>query len=245
MKRTIVVLLIVSLAPTLAWGQKRSQIPKVDVPAVYRGVPDPSAPADPQTLANAKWFEVFNDAQLQELIRTALAYNYDLREAVARVDQARANYGITRADQFPTIGASADIVTEGRSRNGAVHIPEPLERKRTFGSVLLNLFTFELDIWGRVRKQTQAAKADLLATEEDRKAVVTTLVSDVATSYFNLRELYFELVVAQRTLASRLESLRIIKLRQERGVSNMLEVLQAEELVYDATEVIPALERAI
>jgi multidrug efflux system outer membrane protein len=111
--------------------------------------------------------------------------------------------------------------------------------------VFLNLLSFELDIWGRLRKQTQAARADLLASEETRKAVLTTIVADVATSYFVLRELDFELAIAQRTLASRRESLRIIDLRQQRGVSNLLELRQAEELVYNATEVIPALERAI
>jgi multidrug efflux system outer membrane protein len=111
--------------------------------------------------------------------------------------------------------------------------------------LFLNLLSFELDIWGRLRKQTQAARADLLATEEARKAVLTTLVSDVAASYFVLRELDFELQIAKRTLTSRQESLRIISLRQQRGVSNMLELRQAEELVYNATEVIPALERSI
>jgi len=245
MKRITIFLLIASMAPSIVLGQKNSQRPKVEIPPVYRGLADTSAPADTQSLANSKWFEVFNDQQLQELIRAALLHNYDLREAAARVDQARANYGITRSDQFPTIGASADLITQGLSRSGSFNLPEPVDRKRTFGSVLLNLFTFELDIWGRVRKQTQAAKADYLATEEGRKVVIQVIVSDVATSYFNLRELDYELEIAKRTLSSRQESLRLIKLRQERGVSNMLEVRQAEELVYDATEVIPALEKSI
>jgi multidrug efflux system outer membrane protein len=221
------------------------QRPKVQTPTVYRGVADPSAQPDPQTLADTKWFDVFSDEKLRELIRTALVSNYDLREAVARIDEARANYGITRADQFPTIDGSGDITTERISRGGSVRLPEVVKRDRTFGSVLLNLLTFEVDVWGRLRKATEAARADLLASEETRKAVVITLVSDVATAYFNLRELDFELEIAKRTLTSRLESLRIIKLRQERGVSNMLEVRQAEELVYSATEVIPAKEQAI
>ena len=102
-----------------------------------------------------------------------------------------------------------------------------------------------MDIWGKNRKATAAAKADLEAFEEDRKTVLTTIVSDVATSYYNFRELDFELEIAKRTLVSRQESLRIISLRQQRGVSNMLEVRQAEELVYDATQVIPALEQSI
>jgi NodT family efflux transporter outer membrane factor (OMF) lipoprotein len=241
MKRIIVAILLVSLTSSVALGQKYER-PKVDTPTVYRGADAP--PASPQSLADEKWFEVFQDQKLQELVRDALVHNYDLREAVANIDQARAALGITRSDQFPTIGASADLVTERLSRDGSFTLPEPVKRDRTFGSVLLNLFTWELDIWGRVRKATKAARADLLAAEETRRAVLTTLVSDVAGSYFNLRELDLELDIAKRTLASRQESLRIIQLRQERGVSNLLELRQAQELVYSATEVIPALEQS-
>ena len=243
MKRLLVLLIIVALTCPLALGQKKSQRPQVETPTVFRG--DEASQRDPHSLADAKWFEVFKDEKLQQLIREALSYNYDVREAIARIDEASAIVGVTRADQFPTITGGANLTTERLSRDGAVTLPEPFKRDRTFGSVLLNLLTFELDIWGRLRKATAAARAELMATEEIHKAVLTTLVSDVATSYFNLRELDFELEVARRTLASRLESLRIIKLRQERGVSNMLEVRQAEELVYNATEVIPALEQAI
>ena len=245
MKRAIIVLLIASLAPTMVLAQKKDQIPKVEVPPVYRGVADPNAPPDPQTLADTKWFDIFKDEKLQQLINEALLHNYDLRSAVARIDLARANLGLARSEQFPQIFGSADVTTLGRSRDGQLTVPNPVSKGRTFGSVLLNLFTFELDIWGRVRKQTQAARADLLASEEARKAVLTTIVSDVAASYFNLREFDFELEIAKRTLTSRQESLRIIKLRQQRGVANLLEVRQAEELVYNATETIPALERLI
>jgi multidrug efflux system outer membrane protein len=243
MKRLLVILIIGALTYPVALGQKKSQRPQVEVPTVYRG--DASTQRDPHSIADAKWFEVFKDEKLQELIREALLYNYDVREAIAHIDEASAIVGVTRADQFPTITGSADLTTQRISRDGAVTLPEPLKRDRTFGSVLLNLLTFELDIWGRLRKATAAARAELMATEEIHKAVLTTLVSDVATSYFNLRELDFELEVARRTLVSRQESLRIIKMRQERGVSNMLEVRQAEELVYNATEVIPALEQSI
>jgi len=245
MKRTIIVLLIASLSPAFTRGQTKSQIPKPPAPPVYRGVADPNAPPDSQTLADTKWFDVFRDDRLQELVREALVHNYDLREAVARIDLATANLGLVRSEQFPTVVGSADVTTLGRSRDGELTLPEPLPKSRSFGSVLLNLLTFELDIWGRLRKQTEAARADLLATEEARKAVITTIVSDVAASYFILREFDFELEIARRTLTSRQESLRIIKLREERGISNMLEVRQGEELVYDATEVIPALERSI
>ncbi|HET6647735.1 MAG TPA: efflux transporter outer membrane subunit [Pyrinomonadaceae bacterium] len=243
MKRLIGAFILVSLSAGLTFGQKKSDRPQVQTPPIYRGTPP--GPIDTHSIANTKWFDIFRDEKLRELIDEAIRYNYDLREAIAHVDEAAASVGITRSEQFPQFGASADLTTERRSRDGVVTIPEPLKRDRTFGSVLLNLFTFELDVWGRLRKQTAAARADLAATDELRKAVLTTIISDVATSYFNLRELDFELDVARRTLRSRQESLRIIRLRQGRGVSTMLEVRQAEELVYSASEVIPFLEQAI
>ena len=232
----------------MCWTQayvvaQKYQRPQVQTPGTFRG--DTATQPDPQTLANLKWFEVFKDEKLQQLIHDALANNYDLREAVARIDAARANLGITRSEQFPSIVASSDVINQRNSRSSSFDLPAPAQRDRSFGSALLNLLTFEIDIWGRLRKQTAAARADLMATEEARKAVVTTLVSDVATAYFGLRELDFELDISRRTLISREESLRLIQLRQQRGVATMLEVRQAEELVYDAREVIPALEQGI
>src|SRR6185503_10076726 len=106
MKRFIAFLLLLSLTCTYAAGQKY-QKPQVQTPATYRG--DPAPAPDPQTLANLKWFDVFKDQALQDLIHDALTHNYDLRQAVARLDAARANLGITRSDQFPQIGASADV----------------------------------------------------------------------------------------------------------------------------------------
>src|SRR5689334_3480756 len=117
MRRFVAVLLLLSLCSTYAVGQK-SQRPAVPTPSTYRG--DTATQPDPQTIANVKWFDLFKDEQLQELIREALAHNYDLRLAVARVDAARANYGITRSDQFPTIGASADVINQRQSRSSAV-----------------------------------------------------------------------------------------------------------------------------
>jgi multidrug efflux system outer membrane protein len=242
MKRLLLLFLFTCLTCTYVVAQKY-QRPQVQTPGTFRG--DPATQPDPQTIANLKWFELFQDEKLQKLINDALASNYDLREAVARIDAARANVGIVRSEQFPTIVASGDVISQRQSRSSSFDLPEPIKRDRSFGSVLLNLLTFELDIWGRLRKQTAAARADLLATEEARKAVITTLVSDVATAYFGLRELDFELDISRRTLTSREESLRLIQLRQQRGVATMLEVRQAEELVLDAREVIPALEQGI
>ena len=201
--------------------------------------------ADPQTVANLKWFEVFQDEKLQELVRDALTYNYDIRQAVSRVDAARAALGITRADQFPTIGAGAAYQVEGYTKDSLAVNPNEGKKVRSFGSFLLNLLTFELDIWGRTKKATEAARADLYASEEARLAVIMTIVSDVAASYYNLRGLDYELEISKNTLASRQESLRIVKLRYDRGVSNQMELRQSEELVYNATEVIPSIENDI
>src|SRR5688572_2831113 len=241
MKRSIIVLLIVCLAQTFVLGQKKTyQPPQVQIPVnLDRNVPTPQT--DPQTIADLKWFDVFQDEKLQAMVREALTYNYDLRTAVTRVDAARGNLGIVRSDQYPQIGATANYTGQGLSRESR----ENGNHVRSCGDIVLTRFTFELDFVGRKRKAARAAKADLLASEEAQRAVITGIISEVARSYYSLRELDFQLEIARRTLSSRLESLRIIKLRQERGVSNLLELRQAEELVYNATEVIPAVEQSI
>ncbi|HEX5889045.1 MAG TPA: efflux transporter outer membrane subunit [Pyrinomonadaceae bacterium] len=242
MKRIVVALVVTCMAQAGVPAQT-SQKPQVQTPSVFRA--DLAAQPSAQSLADLKWFEIFKDQKLQDLLRDALSNNYDLRQAIANIDAARANLGITRSEQFPTITASGDVVNQRISRGGQFDLPAPAKRDRYFGSILLNLLTFEIDVWGRLRKQTAAARADLMATEEAHRFVVTTLISDVATAYFSLRELDFELDISRRTLVSREESLRLITMRQQRGVSTMLEVRQAEELVYDAREVIPALEQSI
>src|SRR4029453_4186300 len=122
---------------------------------------DATPPADLTSLADLKWFDVFKDEQLQDMIRTALVQNYDLREAVARVDAARANLGIIRADQFPTIDGSGDVTVERFSTAGAFPLPQGFPQQRTFGSVAINLVSFEADIWGRLRRATEAGGAAL------------------------------------------------------------------------------------
>ena len=235
---------IVSLLAGCAVGPKYRK-PIVQPPSVFRGDSDRAAEPDPSSLADLKWFEVFKDEQLQKLIRTALANNYDLHQAVMRVNAARANLGITRSEQFPNVAAGVDMTTLRNSSSGQFALPGGFSRDRTFGTVLLNLLSFELDIWGRLRRATEAARADLLATEENRKAVMTTVVSDVAAAYFNLIELDLELEIAEETLASRQESLRLIRARQQGGVATMLDVRQAEQLVYSAAQTIPDIERLI
>jgi len=218
--------------------------PDVKAPDVFRGSPGATPPADLTSLADTKWFELFKDSQLQELIRIALVQNYDLRTAVARVDAAQASLGITQADQFPNIAASGEITTLRNSTSGAFPLPQSVQN-RTFGGVALNLLSFEVDIWGRLRRATEAARADLLASEENRKAVISTLVSDVASAYFNLIELDSELEIARRTLTSREGSLQLIRTRRQGGVATLLELRQGEQLVYTAELAIPNIEQLI
>jgi len=218
--------------------------PAVTTPDAFRAA-SAAIPPDKQSIAELKWFEVFQDEQLQELIRTALTQNYDLRDAVARVDAARANLGITQADQYPNFGVGADVTSVEQSRQGEFTIPRGTSRQRTFGTVFLNLFTFEIDIWGRLRRATEASRAELLATDWNRKAVITTLISDVATAYFSLLELDMELAIAKNTFITRAESLRVIRVQQLGGVATLLDVRQGEQLVYTAAQSIPDTERQI
>jgi len=220
--------------------------PVIQTPAAFRS-PTAMPASDAASLADLKWWQVFKDERLQELERTALAQNYDLRDAVARVEAARANLGITRSNQFPNIGAGADIVTNRVSRNGSAPLPASFLRtqNRTFGGATLDLLSFELDLWGRLRRATEAARANLLSAEENRKAVVSTLVGDVATAYFSLRELDYQLEISRRTLATRQSSLTLVRNRQTGGVATLLDLRQSEQLVYTAAQTIPALQQQV
>ncbi len=220
--------------------------PSVAVPQSFRG-PEPLPPAQAESIADLQWFQVFKDERLQQLVRTALAQNYDLRIAVANVQAARANLGATRSDQLPNVSASGEVNFTRLSRDGNLPLPAAFvqNQNRTWGAGGLNLLSFELDIWGRLRRATEAARANLLSADENRKAVITTLVSDVATNYLSLRELDYELAISRDTLGTRQESLRLIQSRQGGGVSTLLDVRQGQQLVYTAAETIPTLEEQI
>jgi multidrug efflux system outer membrane protein len=220
--------------------------PSIATPQAFRA-PDPLPPAQAESVADLKWFEVFKDEQLQQLIRHALQANYDLRDAVARVEEARAELGITRSNQFPNFAAGASVEINRISRDGATPVSSQLlpSQNRNFGTAALQLLSFEVDIWGKLRRATEAARANLLSAEENRQAVVTTLVGDVATAYLTLRELDYELEISQRTLQTREESLALTKSRAVGGVSTQLDLRQAEQLVYTAAESIPETQRQI
>jgi len=220
--------------------------PVVQIPDAFRG-PEPVAAPQADSLADLKWFEVFKDDRLQDLIRTALVQNYDLRTAVANVEAERAVLGVTQSNQYPNVVVGGDVRFTRLSRDGAFPLPATFvpSQNRNWGEAFLGLLSFEVDVWGRLRRATEAALANLLSAEENRKVVMTTLIADVAANYFTLRELDYELEISQRTLGTRRESLRLIQTRQGGGVATLLDLRQGEQLVYSASETIPALEQRI
>jgi multidrug efflux system outer membrane protein len=214
--------------------------PIVAVPSSYRGMA-PAQDAQTQTapLGDQKWWDIFQDEQLRALIRTALAQNYDLRIAGSRVLEADAQLGITRADQFPTLGAGAAIDDARAAQSKFLPAFET-----SSGQVSLSA-AWELDFWGKFRRATEAARANLLATEWARQEVVSTLVANVAGAYFQLRALDLQLEISKRTLDSRQESLRLTRLLADGGATSLLDVRQAEQLVFTASAEVPVLEQQI
>jgi multidrug efflux system outer membrane protein len=214
--------------------------PVVTVPDAYRGAASAggSVPGA-ASLGDQRWWEVFQDDQLRSLLATAVRQNFDVRIAAARILQAQAQLGVVRADQFPTVQAGAG---SARSRQ-----PESLQSAAVETSALQIgvATTWELDFWGKFRRATEGARADLLASEWGRRAVITSLVSQVAGAYFQLRTLDLDLDIATRTAASRRESLRLTEVRATGGATSLLDVRQAEQLVFGAAGEIADLERQI
>jgi len=214
--------------------------PSVDVPAAYRAAPANQAATDASSgLGDAKWWTVFQDEQLQNLIRVALQQNFDLRIAATRVLQAQAQLGIARADQFPNISGGAALNT---NREAATVLFPGFEQ--TTGQLSLSA-SWELDFWGKYRRATEAARADLLASEWGRRAVVNTVISNVATTYFELRALDLQLEISKQTLATRQDSLKLEQALEQNGSTSLVDVRQSEQLVYTAAETIPNVERQI
>lgn len=211
--------------------------PTVDTPPDFRGA---MVPVSGPSLGDLVWWEIFPDEALQSLIRTALAQNYDVRVAAARILDARAQVTIARSFQFPEAAASGNVQysrIEGKLA--------PVQIKETVAPVGGLDFVFEVDLWGRYRRASEAARAELLASEESRRFVISTLVADVGSAYFQLRGLDQELEIARRTLGSRQGSLGLVRQREEGGVAGMLDVRQSEILVATAAETIPDIERQI
>lgn len=211
------------------------QQPKINTPANYRF----AAGQTTNSFGDLPWWEVFQDPTLQDLIRTALTNNYDLKQAVARVEQARQQSVGARAPFFPQIGYGSDV---GRGRNAIFNTPAATGGA-TESSAQLNLnAAWEIDIWGRIRRSSEAARAQYLATDEARRGVMITLVSDVATAYFQLLELDLELQIQRSATNAYAGSYRIFNDRRINGVASKLETDRASAALANAAAVIPQLE---
>jgi len=219
----------------------RYRRPAVNVPTEYRG--EFSDTARKESLGDERWSAIFRDETLRTLIARALRQNWDVRIAAARVLQARAQLTITRADQFPTVAADASA-TRARtpaSARGDFTLPASTDDTYQLG---MNL-SWEVDFWGKFRSATEAERANLLAARWAERAVLVSVVSQVAQGYFTLRALDLQLAIARRTLAAREESLRITRVQEQVGAVSMLDVRQAEQLVYTAASIITNTERQI
>ncbi len=213
--------------------------PAVNVPQEYR-TPEPQLATQTSSLGNEQWWQLYQDPVLTQLIHTAIAQNYDVRIAAARVLEAQAQVGITRSNQFPSASVGADIYSQQNAKFTKVFPAYQVNAGDLNLSVIWNL-----DFWGKYRRQTEAARAQLLATEWGQRAVISSLIANVATAYFQLRALDSELEISKRTLASRQESLKLTQFLESHGSNSGLDVSQAEQLVYTASETIPDLERQI
>ena len=212
--------------------------PAVDVPKTYYG---PGTAADAgklESLGNVQWFQVFQDAELQTLIRTALETNFDLRIAATRVEQARQAVVIARSGQFPTVAGGILLSGVRTPASGDTYTSYTIPEVGFTAS-------WTIDFWGRYRRLTEAARAQLMGTEWARRAVVADLVSGLAEAYLSLRTLDRQLAISQRTLASRQDSLRLIQTLVKGGAAPLSDQRQAEQLVEAASAAIPDLERRI
>ncbi len=215
--------------------------PTVSAPAVFRGE---EAPADKaaRSAGDEKWWEVYRDEALQKLIREALEKNHDLRIAAERILEMQARVGVARADQFPTVSGSGSYeATRFSKKDYSPVVGDPVKDHTSFSLGA----AFELDFWGKMRRATEAARANLLATRAAADTVRLTLVASVASAYFQLCELDVELAIARRTLQSRKESYSLVKDRLEGGVASRLDLDQAQVLVSTAAAAIPDAERQI
>jgi multidrug efflux system outer membrane protein len=216
------------------------QRPVVNVPPAYRADQiDTANTSSTTSLGDEKWWQVFEDSQLQQLIRTGLKQNFDVRIAATRVMQAQEQITITRSQEFPNVGFGPGV-------SGVRQPSIPGFGGYSYiGEGLVFSASWNPDFWGRYRRATEAARANLRATEWGRKAILSSVVESIASAYFQLREYDLELEIAQRTLASRHQSLKITQTLEQGGATSLADVRQAEQLVEEAAESIPQSQQQI
>jgi multidrug efflux system outer membrane protein len=242
MKRLVPIIAAVVLLAGCTVGPNYRR-PAVPVPGAFRNAPP--AGADPAaSIADTKWQNLFSDETLNQMVTKALANNFDLRIAAERAQEARAQLGITRANQFPFVDAQA---TFSSSRGSTIAgFPTPAGTSLNFAVTTLGAaLNWEVDLWGRLRRLTEAARANYLASEEGRRAVQVSLVSDVIETYLQLLEQDSELDISRKTEATARDSQRIVNLRHDRGAATALDVSQSDQLLYTATARIAAAQRVI
>jgi multidrug efflux system outer membrane protein len=232
------IVVVLALETGCMMGPKYKR-PAANVPQEYRA-PAPQQAAEASSLGNEQWWQVYQDPVLTQLIHTAIAQNYDVRIAATRVLEAQAQVGITRANQLPAASVGADVFSQQNAK-----VTNLFPAYQVNGGELNLSVIWNLDFWGKYRRQTEAARAQLLATEWGQRAVLSSLVANVATAYFQLRALDNELEISKRTLASRQQSLQLTQTLESHGGASGLDVSQSEQLVYTASETIPDLERQI
>ena len=238
MRRGALLALVAALAAACTVGPDY-QRPELALPSLYRGL-DPMVTQAQGSIGDSAWWAMFDDEVLHGLIRAALAQNYDLRIAAARIQDAQAQLVATRSFQLPTLDGSAQAPFQATAGDRP-----PFVLENSFVPQGALSLSFEIDFWGRWRRATEASRADLLATEEARHVVLSDLVASVANAYFQLRMLDLSLEIAQRTVALRQDSLRLVQLRETGGVVSLMDVYQAESLVSVAQREVPDLERQI
>lgn len=214
--------------------------PAVPVPSQFPGAADSGA-----SLADRKWVDLFQDETLKQLISEALEKNFDLGIASQRVLQAREQFRISGAARYPYATAQGQFAATRGSSVGAQSLMKPGTSTDVSYTQAGGGLSWELDFWGRVRRLNEAARAQYLATEEARNAVVISLMSDAAGGYFSLRERDLELEIARGTRDIAENNLRLVQLRHNRGATAGLEVHQAEQFLYTATAQIARVERDI
>jgi multidrug efflux system outer membrane protein len=210
--------------------------PAVQPPTAFRDLSEnPQVQAQAASYADLPWWQVFQDPQLQELIRAALKQNYDLQLATERINAARAQVAIARSRLFPQVQGNGDF-SGGKEHNF---------QTRTNFLISTADAAFQLDLFGRLRRATEASRAELLATEDARQTVILTLVSDVASDYFALLQLDLQLQITRETVTTQQDSVKLTNLRVQHGVATKLDILQAQQVLDSANAQIPDLERRI
>ncbi|HEX9078662.1 MAG TPA: efflux transporter outer membrane subunit [Desulfuromonadaceae bacterium] len=241
MRRLALIILATLLAGCMVGPDYRR--PAVEAPGAWRTGAEAQG-KESVPLVDTRWWEQMGDPVLNDLIGIAMRESKDLLVASARVEEFAARYGVVRADLFPQVGADAQYERQRVTERSANQLPSGYNASSDIFSTTLNA-SWEIDIWGRVRRAGEAARAQLIATEEGRQAVILSLVSSVAASYINLRNLDRQLEISEKTVDSRKKSLELFEQRFKVGLISEMELFQVKTLYEDALASVPQLKNSI